>query len=139
MRRGLSVILFVLGGWVLMAEPVIAFVDFGPDVPAALPIVILLFLVMAAVPLGIAVALSPGDRRRELGLTILIAIGFAIFSAVCAAAIFMDPGFKQLAPLMPPMPKVAIAPIAGAANLVVVTAIGWFLYRKPGARGVTHL
>ena len=32
-------------------------------------------------------------------------------------------------PLLPPMPEIGVAPIAGTMNLIVLTAIGWWLYR----------
>jgi hypothetical protein len=47
----------------------------------------------------------------------------------------MDPGFKPFMPLMPPMPNVALAPIAGAINLLVLIAAGWLLYRRRGPAG----
>jgi hypothetical protein len=127
MRRALSVIFLVIGGWVLIAEPMMAFMNLGPDVSTVQPLVLGICLAMAAAPLAIGVALSPGERRRELGLTILIAMAAAVFCGLAMAAVFLDPGFK---PFMPPMPDIGVAPIAGTVNLVVLTAIGWWLYRR---------
>ena len=134
MRRAFSASCFVIGGWLLMGEPLIAFMDMGPDVRSAAPIVCLITLCMAAVPLAIAVAASPGERWRELGLTILIACGVAAFSGLGALAVFTDPGFKEFLPMLPPMPKIGIAPVAGTLNLGAVVALGWLLYRLPGKR-----
>jgi hypothetical protein len=129
MRRVLSIVFLVLGGWLLMGEPLIAFMDLGAGAQPAMPFVLLGVLVFAAVPLAIGAALSPGKRRRELGLTILIATGAAVFSGISLAAVLADPGFRQFMPLLPPMPKIVLAPVSGALNLVVLTAIGWWLYR----------
>lgn len=131
MRRAISAIFFVIGGWLLTGEPVVAFMDMGPDLRSAAPILWLIFFVMAAVPLGIAVATSPGERWRELGLTILIACGAGVFAGISALAMFTDPGFKQFLPLLPPMPKIGIAPVVGTINLAVVAGLGWLLYRLP--------
>lgn len=136
MRRFVSVIFLALGGWLLMAEPVMAFMDFGPGLREAQPLLLLVCLVMAGVPLAVGVLLSPGERWRELGLTILLAVGAALFCGVSLAAMLLDPGFKQFMPLMPPMPKIGVAPIAGAINLLILTGLGWLLYRRrsPAAR-----
>lgn len=131
MRRALSAILFVVGGWLLMGEPLVAFMDFGPELRSAAPIVWLITLIMAAIPLSIAVAASPGERWRELGLTILIACGVAAFSGLSALAMFTDPGFKQFLPLLPPMPRIGIAPVPGALNFAVLAGLGWLLYVFP--------
>jgi hypothetical protein len=50
---------------------------------------------------------------------------------------FTDPGFKQVAPLFPPMPELGFAPIIGTLNLIAVIAIGWLLYRR-GARAAAE-
>lgn len=130
MRRALSFIFLVIGGWLLMGEPLIAFMNFGADARPHEPFLILGVLTFVAIPLAIGVALSPGDRRRELGLTILIAVGFGLVSGAAAVATLMDPGFKPFMPLMPPMPDIHAAPVVGVANLVAVTALGWWLYRR---------
>jgi hypothetical protein len=133
-RRVASAVFLVLGGWVLMCEPVIAFTDMKIGPQSVTLLMTLFFLVFAAVPLAIGVALSPGDRRRELGLTILIALALATLGALTLTAMLLDPGFKQFKPLIPPMPDIGVAPVIGVLNLIVVAAIGWLLYRRP-ARG----
>lgn len=134
MRRVASVAFLAIGGWLLIAEPLIAFMDLGPGMRSGMPLVLAICLVMAAVPLSIGVALSRGERRRELGLTILIAEAAAVFTAGSLAAIFLDPGFKQFMPLMPLIPKIGVAWALGTANLLAFTAIGWWLYRLPRGR-----
>jgi hypothetical protein len=128
-RRGLSIIFLIIGGWVLMAEPMMAFVNFAPGVKAAEAAVLGIIAAIAAVPMAIGVALSPGDRRRELGLTILLATVAGLFCGAAAVTMFLDPGFKPFMPLMPPMPDIHAAPVVGVVNLVALTALGWWLYR----------
>ena len=65
MRRVVSAIFLFLGGWLLTAEPILAFMDFGPGMGGAMPAVLAFVLLLAAVPLGIGVALSPGSRWRS--------------------------------------------------------------------------
>jgi len=69
---------------------------------------------------------SPGLRWQELGLTMLLSVGVVLFCGVAAAAVFLDPGAK---PFLPPMPRLQLAPAFGTANLLVVAAAGWSLYR----------
>ena len=135
MRRVFSVLFFVLGGWLLMVEPVIAFLDLGPEARSAQPWVFLITLGMAAVPLAIATVLSPGERWRELGLTILLSAGAALFAGISSAAVFLDPGSGPLIEeAVPNMPDFAFTPVTGILNLVVIAAIGWLLYRRPRNR-----
>lgn len=128
-RRVLSIILFILGGWLFTGEPMMAFLDFPPDESAAKPFVLLGVVIVAAVPLLLGALASPGRRWRELGLTILIATGVGLFCGLCVIAVFNDPGFEQFRPVMPPMPEFTLAPITGTVNALVVIAIGWLLYR----------
>lgn len=132
MRRVLSILFFVCGGWMLSGEPLFAFLSFGPATPWLTPVMLGLFLVLAAVPLAVGTALSPGERSRELGLTMLLSIGFAAVGAVSAAAVLFDPGAKMIWAEVGPMPDIRITPIVGTANLMVMTAVAWLLYRRRG-------
>lgn len=127
MRRVLSIVFLAFGGYLLMAEPLVAFMDMHVGGPPTQLIIALVCLVMAAVPLAIGTLLSPGDRRRELGLTVLIAMGAALFCGVSCVVVFTDPGFKPLLADIP-MPNIGIAPVTGFANFIVLTGIGWLLY-----------
>ena len=135
-RRVLSNILYVLGGWMLMCEPVVAFIR-GADgkvaPSSALLIVIGIFLLLGFGPILIGALISPGERVREAGLTVLISMGAAAFCGIAVVVTLADPGFRQLH-LGHPMPKLDFAPIAGMLNLVVIAAIGWLLYRIPAKR-----
>jgi hypothetical protein len=56
----------------------------------------------------------------------LLGAGLGVASAAFALAIFLDPASK---PYLPPMPRMDFALGTGTANLILVTAIGWALYR----------
>ena len=134
MRRVLSIIFYVLGGWMLMCEPVVAFIrvdESGRSSASALLMALGFFLALGLGSIAIGALISPGERLREAGLTILISMGIAVFCGVSVVVTFADPGFKQLQPLPHPMPKFDFAPVTGMLNLLVIAAIGWLLYRRP--------
>lgn len=119
MRRVASVILFVLGGWLLASEGMIAWYDGGAGLGIQLAMVAW-FLVIAAVPLALATWASPRNRLAELGLTLMVGAGVA---AVCTLAVFVvmsDPAIAQMMPPDQQIPKVAINPILAAINLVLI-------------------
>ena len=114
-----------------MCEPLFAFMHFDESYPgssAAQLGMIAVFLLLGFVPILIGTLLSPGNRLREAGLTILISLGVAGFCALSILVAFNDPGLK---PFLPPMPKIGIAPVAGTLNLLLFAALGIWLYRMP--------
>jgi hypothetical protein len=127
-RRVVSSIFFVLGGWMLMSEMMTAFLDVEAG-PADNLGMIGVSLVVAAPLLLIGAWASPGRRWQELGLTILIAVVAALFCGLSVLVVFSDPGFK---PFMPPMPKIELTPVVGTLNLLVVSAAGFALWRRGG-------
>ncbi len=126
MRRVFSVVLLVFGGWMLLTEAVGAFFDVDPGLGDNAA-VIGIFALISLIPLMLGAWASPGRRWRELGLTILIAIGMAAFCGLATMAVFLDPGFK---PYLPPMPKFEFTPVLGVVNAVVIGALGALLYRS---------
>lgn len=118
--------LLVLGGWMLTGEVLIAFFDFEPGSSDNL-IMIGIMAGVAAVPLLLGTLASPVNRWRELGLTLLIGAGLGLAMCVAMGAFLMDPTMQRY---MPPPPQLTVAPIWGAANLLVVAGLGWLLYRK---------
>jgi cation transport ATPase len=125
MRRVLSILLFVFGGWMLMSEAITAFFDAEPGL-ADSAFLVAIFAVIAGLPLLLGAWASPGERWRELGLTILIATGTALICGICTVVVLSDPGMKQF---LPPMPKINFAPAVGAVNLFALAVLGWLLYR----------
>jgi hypothetical protein len=129
MRRLASVLLFVLGGWMLSGEILTAFLDVQPGVRDSV-IFIGLFGLLAALPLLLGMWASPGRRAQELGLTVLLGVGFGAFAAVGIGLMMVDPKAKAL---LPPMQGLGFTPVVGAANLVVLVAGGLLLYRSGSA------
>jgi hypothetical protein len=130
MRRAVSIALFILGGWVLASEILTAFMDVQPGLRDSF-IFVALFGGLAAVPLLLGAWASPGRRRQELGLTILLAVGFGLIAVVTIGAILIDPGAK---PFLPSLRGLALAPVVGIANLLIVCAVGVMLYRTAPAQ-----
>ena len=130
MRRFFSVVLFVLGGWMLLGEMMMAFIDIEPGFGDTVYMIGFLAL-FAGVPLLLGAAVSPGQRWRELGLTMLICVAFVLFTAISAAFVFLDPAMARYMPMdqfSQLKPNLAV----GIANLLVVAVAGWWLYRRGG-------
>lgn len=129
-RRFLSVLFFVLGGWMLLSQLMVAFIDAGEGVGPNLAM--MGFMLLFALPfLLIGAWISPGRSWREVGLTILVTAGIASFSGLAALLMMLDPKFMRL---MPPIPEIGLSPVTGFVNLALVTGVGILLYRR-AARG----
>jgi len=133
MRRAVSILLFVLGGWVLASEILTAFMDVQPGVRDS-AIFIALFGALAAAPLLLGAWASPGRRWRELGLSVLLGATFGLVAVGSIAVMLADPGAK---PLLPRMDGITLNPVIGIANLLVVLAVGIALYRTGKRQAVS--
>jgi hypothetical protein len=134
MRRVLSIILFILGGWLLTGEAMVAGMDMG--LAAVHQIITLGFvLAFAAIPLGLGTLVSPGNRPAELGLTLMIVAGIALVSGLTTLLAFNDPQGAKLMPPDQPLPDIALNPLLGAINLLLIAGSGYLLWRK----GRAHL
>jgi cation transport ATPase len=126
MRRFISVLLFVLGGWMVMTQLMTAFVDIEPGLADNL--LMTAICAVLAVPLLLLGAwASPGRRWHELGLTLLIAAGISTFCGLAMLLVLNDPKFMELMPQ--PLPDIDLALAFGAVNLMLIAALGWWLYR----------
>ncbi|HEU4499191.1 MAG TPA: hypothetical protein VFR60_07615 [Sphingomicrobium sp.] len=99
MRRWASIILFLIGGFCVGMQVMIAFMAVPPDHPGQVP-PILYFAAIAVLFLVPATWLSPGKRWRELGLTMLT--GAAVCIGSFAVTIMSTPeqgGTGGLGPL----------------------------------------
>ena len=130
MRRVASVVLFVLGGWLLTSELMMAWISprygFGEELA-----ILGVFMVLALPLLLFGTWTSPGHRWRELGLTLMIAAGSGLFVALALLAVMYDPSMKQFMPPDKPMPRFELSPVIGAVNLLLVAGLGWLLFRRP--------
>lgn len=127
MRRALSTLLFVAGGWIAATELVAAFLDAEPGSLTDNFAIIGIFGAIAAVLLLLGTWASPGRRWRELGLTMLIATGVSALCGLSFVMIFNDPTIR---PFLPPTPHIDTAPAVGILNLLAVGMLGWWLYRR---------
>lgn len=125
-RRFFSILFFVLGGWMLMGQMLAAFLDIEPG-PIDNFVMVAIFAILVLPLLLIGFWVSPGERRRELGLTILISVGFALFTGLSFLLVLVDPTMRAA---MPPMPNFNYAPVVGAANLLLLLGAGLWLYRR---------
>ena len=127
MRRIASVILFILGGWLLCSETVMAWINAGQGLIGLLDIAA--FMAVLAIPfLFFGMWASPGNRLADIGLTLMLAAGAGAACALIMALVFSDPGFKQLMPPDKPMPDVHFAYVIGSANTVILGGGGWLLW-----------
>lgn len=126
MRRFFSVLFFVLGGWILSAQLMLAFLDL--QMGTATQLAVAAFTLLSALPfLLLGAWISPGQRWRELGLTLLIIAGIASFSGLSTLLVMLDPKFMRL---MPPMPDIELSPVTGLVNVGLVAGVGLWLYRR---------
>ena len=134
MRRVVSIILFVLGGWILSSEVLMAWIDAGEGANAQ--IVMLCVIAAFAAPfLLLGTWVSPGNRLAELGLTVVIVAGIGVAMALMMVIVLNDPSFKQLMPPDQPMPDMKFVPLAGVLNGLFVGGTGYALRRLGLARG----
>jgi hypothetical protein len=126
-RRPASVLLFVLGGLMLTCEGLSAFFDIEPGLRDSL-FLIGIYSALATPLLLLGTWISPGERWRELGLTMLIALGCAAVCVVTVLVVFTDPAMKGIMP--PDLPPVGVAAAVGIANSLILGVAGWLLYRQ---------
>jgi hypothetical protein len=129
MRRVVSVILLILGGWILVSASMMSWMVVA-NVAVAERLGMLGFMTAFAMPfLLLGMWASPGNRFADIGLTMMIAAGVSAFMALAFWMIMSDPGFKQLLPPDRPMPEIRMGPGLGLANLLIVGGSGWLLWR----------
>ena len=71
---------------------------------------------------------SPGNRVRELGLTLMIASAAAIARGAIFWVTVSDPAVARMMPRDQPMPNIGIDPLFGTLNTLAVAAAGFFLH-----------
>jgi len=129
MRRVASVFLLVLGGWMIVSELLVAFMDVQPGKWDSL-FVAAIFVPISGAPLLAGALISPGQRWQELGLTILLSAGAAAALAACMVAVMLDP---RLAHPMSFLHEIRLDLLFGAVNWLAVAAFGCWLYRRQPA------
>jgi hypothetical protein len=131
MRRTISIILFILGGWILASEAMMAWITVGgAELGLAGRLGMIGIMAGFAMPfLLLGMWVSPGNRFADIGMTMMIAGGIGAALALMMFMIWSDPGMKQFMPPDKPMPQFGLAPALGIANLLVIGGGGWLLWR----------
>ena len=127
MRRAISVVLYVIGGWILASGLMIAWMNVGQSSGEQVAMAAIFWLFCAPFLL-LGIWASPGERLRELGLTLLICAGVGAALAALMLLFFNDPTFMRLMPPNQKLPDLKFAPMSGLANILVAGALGWWLY-----------
>jgi hypothetical protein len=129
MRRGLSLLLLVVGGFCVGMQVMIAFIAGGDAADYAGRTAY--FTAIAAFFLAFGTWLSPGHRWRELGLAILV--GAAVCAGSFSVTIFLPDEQGVVVDKQELVPYLALVP--GFANLALLVAMGLALYLRGGRGG----
>ena len=125
MRRGCSIILFVMGGWLLSPLAIVGMIQ--PDEDLSRWAAVAIFAVIAAPFLIAATWMSPGRRFAELGLTLMITAAVALLMVVSMAAIFFDPAMKRFMP--PEIYEFDFTSPAMIGSILMIGGGGFLLWR----------
>lgn len=128
MRRTASVILFILGGWMLSTEVFMAALDLREGLGTTFGAIGLIGA-MAAAPLLLGMWASPGNRLAELGLVLMIGAGVGASIILMLVMVTNDPGFAKAMPPNQPLPDFHFNFVLGALNLLLVAGGGYLLRR----------
>ena len=123
MRRIVSVVLFILGGWILAAEGMMAAMEFGLGIRGQLAVMGII-TVFAAPFLLAGLWVSPGNRFGDLGVTLMISAGVGAVMTLMVASMFSDPHFRELLPPDRPMPRVHFSYEYGLLNVLLLGGLG---------------
>jgi hypothetical protein len=127
MRRVISVILFLLGGWMLAAEAMMGWLDLGLGLGAQLAMVGI-YAAIASPFLALGMWASPGNRLADLGMTIMVSAAIGVGLGLLMWMVLTDPSFKQFMPPNKPMPTFHVGVAFGILNLVVVAGLGFLAW-----------
>jgi hypothetical protein len=126
MRRTISVLLYVVGGWILASGLMAAWMNVGQSSGEQLAMTAIFWLFSAPFLL-LGMWASPGRRLSELGLTLLICAGVGAAIALLMFLFLNDPSFLRLIPPDQKLPQFKFAPVSGFANVIVAAGLGWLL------------
>jgi hypothetical protein len=144
MRRVVSVILFIIGGWILAAQVMMGWIDLRLGLGAQLAM-LGIYAAFSTPFLALGMWASPGNRFADLGMTIMVSAGVGVGLGLLMFMMLSDPEFKKLMPPDKPMPDLHFSVPFGLANVLLVAALGfaaWYFGRsraraaKPDFEGV---
>ena len=122
MRRLMSIILLLVGGFCVGMQVMIGFMAIPAD-PGGKLAPLVTFTMLAIPFLAIGTWLSPGDRMRELGLTLLI--GAAVCVGSFSVTLFLPDEQGVVAGIGSLTPYIDTS--QGLANLAVIAVLGFLL------------
>lgn len=134
MRRVFSIILYVIAGFFLCSLALMGFINVpeASKVPEMKWIMVIIFLVIAAIPLlgGLAI-MRFRNWKRETGVVLLSAMAFTAFELFTLATMFMSEEFRAT------LPQESLDMfsdyITGGAIFVALVALGFMLFRAETA------
>ena len=128
-RRVVSIVLYILGGWLLSSAVFVALLNFGQS--TATTIAVLAFFAVLSLPfLLLGLWASPGNRPAELGATLIVTAIVGAFLSLTMVVMISDPQFKQFMPADRPMPDFHFTPLPALVSLALIGGIGWLLSRR---------
>lgn len=128
MRRTASVILFIVGGWLLASGVMTAGFYVGEGAVAQfLPAAVMAGISAPFLLLGTWA--SPGNRLADLGMTLMVVAAIGGGLMLMMWLVTSDPGFKQLFPVDRPMPSFQFAPVSESAAVLLLAGGGYLLWR----------
>ena len=117
--------MFVIGGWLLSTVAIVGMIQ--PDEDLARWAAVAFFAGFAAPFLIAATWISPGKRFAELGLTMMITAGVALFTVITMAAVLLDPAMKRFMP--PEAYQFDFTSPAMIVSILVIGGGGFLLWR----------
>ncbi len=129
LRRIASIIGYLIAGMFLLTWGLMSFVGGDPEAPKAFMMTLLAGF--SLVPLAIAAVISPGRRRFEVGVVLLVAAGWTAAVALTLGIMLTDP---TAIAVMPPETIKGLAmfndPVFGALMTTAMGAAGLWLVRR---------
>ena len=132
LRRVISIIMYLVAGMFLMTWAAMSFVASEPDLSKEAMMGVM--AIFALLPLAVGAALSPGRRGREVGIVLLVAAGWAAFTAAALGMVMMDSWFMAMMPPETQQSFTMFNDVAfGSAVTLVMAAVGLWLVRRGAA------
>jgi cation transport ATPase len=124
MRRGCSVTLLILGGWLLSSVGIIGLM---PEEGISRWIVLAVCAAFALPFVLVGAWVSPGRRLAELGLTLMVAGGCAAVTVMTMAIFVSDPAMPRFMPR--PFPDLDFTSPPMIVSILLMGGGGYALWR----------